>query len=148
MQQKNSRSQIGGLHDVEEVWKLWAHCLCLDAALGFPATGMTINPQINTCGPRKTLKAAQTVIVVISEKQAQPNPSSTQLLYRTGNLLGLMRTPHIQKHKFFFYSAGQKFRTWIFCDPPPERGGLTSNMQNSTINCPPLPKFTYLLQGG
>ena len=57
------------------------------------------------------------------------------------------------------YSAGQKFRTsnamdflWLpwerganFADNHPPKMG---QLQNSTINCPPLPKFTYLLQEG
>ncbi len=68
----------------------------------------------------------------------------------------------------FPYSAGQKFRTFNamnFLWPPWERGAnfecvgvwktvadnhpqKMSQLQNSNINCPPLPKFTYLIQGG
>ncbi len=46
---------------------------------------------------------------------------------------------------WYNYSAGQKFHTFYvmtFLRPPCGRG------TNSTINCLPLPKFTYLLQGG
>ncbi len=54
----------------------------------------------------------------------------------------------------WLYSAGQKFRTFNGVDflwPPWERGANFehSGVWNSTIiNCPPLPKFTYLLQEG
>ncbi len=45
------------------------------------------------CRPHKTLKAAQTIIIEISE------PMFTRVTF-----LGSARTPHIQKRKLFFYT--------------------------------------------
>ncbi len=68
------------------------------------------------CGPRKTLKAAQTVIIEISEPMFQVIIYNTECIksmfkqtpvlhsfYATlVTFLGSVRTPHIQKSKFFF----------------------------------------------
>ena len=60
------------------------------------------------CGPRKSLKAAQTIIIGISEPMFwvirhnhTPVPHSFYITQVT--FLGSMRTPHIKKRKFFFY---------------------------------------------
>ncbi len=49
-------------------------------------------------GPSKTLKAAQAVIIGISEpKEAKADPTPTQLLYHTSNLSGVHADPAYSK---------------------------------------------------
>ncbi len=69
-----------------------------------PFCCLHFNPHTNMRGPhgpRKTLIAAQTIIIPEIE-QAQTDPSCAQLSYDTSNLSGSVRTPH--NVSFFLYS--------------------------------------------
>ncbi len=100
------------MHPYDVSIQLMKHYLWIKSVMLFVVEN-TLNPHTNMWGPRgprKTLKAAQTLVIGISElmfwvfpeiEQAQTDSGCAQLSHHTSKLLGSVRTPHIKKCDFF-----------------------------------------------